>query len=160
MRGLRLLLGSLGIGSSHRQFKKALEEMDNYVLKLVSDRRRSIEVEGSRQDDMLDMLLRTRFEGGDGFTDREIRDELVRYAPRRCIQWWQARIVASKDGPAPYHIRRERDLASIGCPSWHPMAAECSTGPQPCHSLHTHFPLGLTQKEAPAFRAVSKPTAP
>ena len=76
-RGLRLLLGNLGVGKSHRSFKSALGEMDKYVLDLVSDRRRGIEKEGQKVDDMLDMLLRTRFEGGDGFTDREIRDELV-----------------------------------------------------------------------------------
>jgi cytochrome P450 len=76
-RGLRLLLGNLGVGKSHRSFKSALGEMDKYVLDLVSNRRIGIEKEGQRVDDMLDMLLRTRFEGGDGFTDREIRDELV-----------------------------------------------------------------------------------
>ena len=57
--------------------QEALDEMDGYVLKLVSDRRLSLEAGEAGSNDMLNMLLKTRFEGGEGFSDREIRDELV-----------------------------------------------------------------------------------
>ena len=70
-----VIVEGMGFSSGYKAFKSSLDEIDQYVLKIIADRRAGLSDE-KKDKDMLDMFLRTKFEDGNGFTDREIRDEL------------------------------------------------------------------------------------
>ncbi|WP_438000336.1 cytochrome P450 [Sorangium sp. So ce185] len=56
-----------------RAFRGALAKIDEGLLRLVKERRRS----GEERDDLLSLLLHARDESGSGMDDRQLRDELV-----------------------------------------------------------------------------------
>ncbi len=62
-----------GPGSPWARMQRARRELDRIVYAEIARRRG----EGSEGDDVFSMLLQTRDEDGEGFTDRELRDQLM-----------------------------------------------------------------------------------
>lgn len=58
---------------SSREFGQVMKRLDDFILRLVRERRAS----GEDKGDLLSMLLLARDEDGSGMSDQELRDELV-----------------------------------------------------------------------------------
>jgi cytochrome P450 len=57
----------------HLRFNRAVQKIDRFVYRIISERRAS----GAGEGDLLSMLLRAQDEDGSGMTDRQLRDEVM-----------------------------------------------------------------------------------
>jgi cytochrome P450 len=73
MTGPEFLLPAAIPTPSRNRLRRAVERLDPFVLRIISERRRSSEDRG----DLLSALLRARDEDGSGMTDQQLRDEAM-----------------------------------------------------------------------------------
>ena len=102
------------------RFKRAKAELDRIIYDLIEQRRRS----GSREDDLLSLLLEARLEDNDGssqpLTDRQVHDQTITLfgagheTTAVCLTWTWYLLAAHPDIQARFH--RELDEALDGRP--------------------------------------------
>jgi len=57
----------------YKQMRELKQKGDNLILRVIRERKES----GEKHDDLLDMLLETRYEDGTSMTDQQLLDELI-----------------------------------------------------------------------------------
>jgi cytochrome P450 len=67
------LLPWMWLNGTQQRNRRLIEETDEIILENIRHRQTS----GERHDDLLDMLIETRYEDGSGMTEQQLRDEAV-----------------------------------------------------------------------------------